>query len=324
MDSSLILPAAIAICVLLVAAALLMGEDETAGKRVSSVVKNNSVSSKRVKVDATGDRRKKMMSSLKELEEREKKLKKARLSLSAKIEQAGLTIDEKTFWLFSLGSGIFAIAVAVAMRQPIYIIPIAGAVAGLGLPRWVLGFLIVARQKKFIAEFAGSIEVIVRGVKSGLPLFECLKIIGREAQEPLAGEFRRVVDSMQMGMTLEQAMSKLYERVPTPEVSFFTIVLAIQQKAGGNLSEALGNLSTVLRARKMMREKVKALSSEAKASAGIIGSLPVVVCILVSVTSPDYMKLLFTDPTGHMMLMVGAGMMGSGILVMRKMINFDI
>ena len=325
MDNNLILPAAVAVFVVLVGLALVMGEDETAGKRVSSVVKNNSSLSKRVKTnDAQGDRRKKMMSSLKEMEEREKKLKKARLSLSAKIEQAGLNIDEKTFWLFSLGAGIFVAAVAFALHQPIFVIPLAAAVAGFGLPRWVIDFLIGMRQKKFIAEFAGSIEGIVRGVKSGLPLFECLKIIGREAQEPLAGEFRRVVDSMQMGMTLEQAMSKLYERVPTPEVSFFTIVLAIQQKAGGNLSEALNNLSTVLRARKMMREKVKAVSSEAKASAGIIGALPIVVCVLVSITSPDYMKLLFTDKTGHMMLMVGAGMMGSGVLVMRNMINFDI
>jgi tight adherence protein B len=116
----------------------------------------------------------------------------------------------------------------------------------------------------------------------------------------------------------------MYERMPLPEVSFFSIVLAIQQKAGGNLSEALQNLATVLRSRKMMREKIKALSSEAKASAAIIGALPIAVMILVSITSPTYMGLLFSDATGHMALMVGAGMMVMGILVMRNMINFEI
>ena len=208
--------------------------------------------------------------------------------------------------------------------QKIRIAARAAFAAGFGLPQWSLGFLCGMRQKRFTSEFANSIEVIVRGVKSGLPLNECLKIIGREAPEPLGGEFRRLVDQVSMGVPFDQALPKMYERMPLPEVSFFSIVLAIQQKAGGNLSEALQNLANVLRSRKMMREKIKALSSEAKASAMIIGSLPIIVMILVSLSSPSYMMLLFTDATGHMMLGVGACMMGAGIMVMRNMINFEI
>ena len=302
-----------------------MDNNESAEKRLSTISKSTSKTAlTRGKNDPVHDRRKKMMSHLKEMGDREKQLKKARVSIGAKIEQAGLTIDEKTFWLYSIGAGIFAGAVAILMHQPPYIAALVAVVTGYGLPRWVLGFLINRRQKKFIFEFANAIEIIVRGVKSGLPLNECLKIVGREVPEPVSGEFRSVVDSMQMGMTLEQALNRLYERMPTPEVSFFTIVLAIQQKAGGNLSEALNNLATVLRARRMMREKVKALSSEAKASAMIIGFLPIAVCVLVYLTTPAYMTLLFVDKTGHMMLMVAAGLMGTGVLVMRKMINFNI
>jgi tight adherence protein B len=140
----------------------------------------------------------------------------------------------------------------------------------------------------------------------------------------LGSEFRRLCDAMSMGVPLEQALTKMFERMPLPEVSFFAIVLSIQLKAGGNLSEALNNLSVVLRSRKLMREKINALSSEAKASAYIIGALPICVCVMVYVTSPDYMMLLFTDPTGHMNLLIGLTMMVIGILVMRHMINFDI
>jgi tight adherence protein B len=146
-----------------------------------------------------------------------------------------------------------------------------------GLPRWFLGFKIAGRQKKFISQFADAIDVIVRGVKSGLPLHECLKMIARESPQPLAGEFQVVCDAIAMGVDVPQALDRMYQRTPIQEVNFFNIVLNIQQKAGGNLSEALGNLSGVLRSRKLLREKIKAFSSEAKASAMIIGSLPIIV-----------------------------------------------
>lgn len=323
MDYSLILPLAFALGIFLIGFAFASEDKDITNTRVKEIASSKELAIKR-KIDPDNERRKKMMGNLKELEYKEKQMRKARLSLSSQIEQAGLNISDTTFWLMSLGAGLAAAAVVMILRAPLHFAGGAAVAAGLGLPRWILIILKKMRQGKFSEEFASAIEVIVRGVKSGLPLMECLKMIGREAGEPLAGEFRRVVDQTAMGVPLGQALEKFYERMPLPEVSFFTIVLAIQQKAGGNLSEALGNLSTVLRSRKLMREKVKALSSEAKASAGIIASLPVAVCIMVGITTPNYIKLLFTDPTGHFMLMIGAGMMASGIFVMRKMINFEM
>ncbi|MBU2419046.1 MAG: type II secretion system F family protein, partial [Alphaproteobacteria bacterium] len=166
------------------------------------------------------------------------------------------------------------------------------------------------------------VDVIVRGIKSGLPVHDCFKIIARESPAPLGGEFQTLVEGLGVGLTLQQALDKMYERMPTPELKFFAIVIGIQQKTGGNLAEALGNLSAVLRARKMMGEKIKALSSEATASAGIIGALPPAVMIMVSVTTPAYMAKLFTDPRGQFMLLVAVMMMALGVFVMKRMISF--
>jgi tight adherence protein B len=323
MDRSLVLPATIALAVVLFGVALANGGNETSDKRIEAVSKRKENNLRR-KSDPEADRRKKLIGGIKEIEAREKQLRRARLSMPSRLQQAGLSITPMTFYLISLGVGLVAGMITLFLGQPPMFAVGAAFAGGFGLPRWVLGFLVGRRQKKFIQEFAGAIEVIVRGVKSGLPLNECLKIIGREAPEPLSGEFRRLVDQLALGVPFDQALAKLFERMPLSEVSFFSIVLAIQQKAGGNLSEALQNLATVLRSRKLMREKVKALSSEAKASAMIIGALPIAVMILVGITSPDYIMLLFTDPTGHMGLMIGAGMMTMGILVMRNMINFDM
>jgi len=195
-------------------------------------------------------------------------------------------------------------------------------VAGGGLPLWVVGFLAKRRNGKFGMAFADAADIIVRGLRSGLPLHDCFKVIGKESPEPLAGEFRRLVENLSMGMTLEQGLERMYERMPTPELRFFCIVLNIQQKTGGNLGEALGNLSNVLRGRRMMREKIKALSMEAVSSAAVIGCLPPGVAALLSVVNPRYLQVMFTDPRGHMMLAGGAIVMTIGTLVMRKMINF--
>jgi tight adherence protein B len=167
-------------------------------------------------------------------------------------------------------------------------------------------------------------DVIVRGVKAGLPLNDCLRIIAAEAAEPVRSEFKHIVESQALGVTIADACARLPERVPVPEASFFAIVIAIQQKAGGNLSEALGNLSRVLRERKKMFGKIKAMSMEAKASAWIIGALPVIVMGLVYMSSPKYIMLLFIDPTGHLILAASAIWMAIGIFVMRRMINFDV
>jgi tight adherence protein B len=324
MDPATIIPIFIAAGVLLLGIALAGDGNQESQKRIKSLAQQKPTAAKRRGVDPDENRRKKVLVNLKDIEMRERQIRRARLSVAARIEQAGLTLEERNFWIISAVAGAVAgLGVIIAGQKPLFALG-AAVVIGLGLPRWVLGFLVKRRQKKFLTEFANAIDVIVRGVKSGLPLAECLKIIAREAPEPLSGEFRRICDAQSMGVPIDQCMTKLFERMPLPEVSFFTIVLSIQLKAGGNLSEALGNLSLILRSRKLMREKINALSSEAKASAMIIGALPIVVCGIVYVTSPNYMGLLFSDPTGHLGLGAGCLMMMAGILVMRQMINFDI
>ena len=169
--------------------------------------------------------------------------------------------------------------------------------------------------------------MIVRGIKAGLPLLDSLKLIATEAEEPIRSEFRSIIETHTIGIPIGEACLKLYEDMPLPEANFFAIVVSIQQRAGGNLSEALGNLSRVLRDRKKMKAKIKAkikaMSMEAKASATIIGALPIAVMLLVYITSPQYISLLWTEPLGRMMLLGSAIWMSIGIMVMRKMINFD-
>lgn len=264
-------------------------------------------------------RRKQIIKTLKEQDRRQKK---ASLTITARLRAAGLGENARLFWIISGAIGLTVGVLLLVLRQMPLIALGAAFGAGAGLPRWVVGMMAKARTKKFTEAFSDAIDIIVRGIKSGLPVHDCLKMIGTECPEPLAGEFRILTENVAMGMSMDQALERMYERMPTNELRFFTIVLSIQAKTGGNLAEALGNLSTVLRARKLMAEKVKALSAEAVASAFIIGSLPPAVATLISVTAPSYMAPLFTDPRGHIMLMGAAVWMSIGIFVMRKMINF--
>lgn len=257
-----------------------------------------------------------------QLQEADRADRKARMSLKARIRHAGLSLTVRTFWIISGGLGVTALLVALMFGLNILMGMGLALIFGLGLPRWVLSFMAKGRMKKFSSQFADAVDVIVRGIKSGLPVHDCFKIIGRESPSPLGPEFQKLVEGLGVGLTLSEALNKMYERMPTPELKFFSIVMAIQQKTGGNLAEALTNLSTVLRARRMMGEKIKALSSEATASAGIIGSLPPAVMILVTLTTPAYMMILFTDPRGQFMLLVAVAMMSLGIFVMKKMISF--
>src|SRR5262249_5732668 len=195
--------------------------------------------------------------------------------------------------------------------------------AAFGIPRWLLSFLKKRRHDKFLLHFPDAVDIIVRGIKAGLPLLDSMRVIVNDAPEPVRSEFRAIVETQAIGMPLGEACGRLYERIPLPEANFFGIVVAIQQKSGGNLSEALGNLSKVLRDRKKMKAKIRAMSMEAKASAAIIGSLPILVMLIVYITSPDYIELLWTTPVGRLLLAGSAVWMTMGILVMKKMINFD-
>ncbi len=270
---------------------------------------------------AQRSKRDQVETSLKEVEARNKE--KSKVPLGTRIAQAGLDWSEQKFLVISGILGLFALSLTVLFGGGL----LAGAglafAAGFGLPRWVLGFLKRRRENAFLLALPDAVDVVVRGIKAGLPLFDSLKVVAADAPEPLRSEFNAIIETQTIGMPLGEACARLYERMPLPEANFFGIVIAIQQKSGGNLSEALGNLSKVLRDRKKMKEKIQAMSMEAKASAGIIGSLPPIVMLLVYLSTPDYISLLWTHPTGRLMLAGCVVWMSCGILVMKKMINFD-
>ena len=300
-------------------------KEDTTARRIDMIQGTGRIESPRDAAADPAKRRKSIQETLKEVEQREKAKAKHSKSptLTLRMQQAGLRWSRRTFIIISLVTGLVFYVVAWLFNAPIYVAA-AVAVAGLlGLPRWVVNFLRKRRMNKFIDEFANAMDVIVRGVKAGLPLNDCVKIIASEAAEPVKSEFRIISETQALGLTLADAVGKLPERVPVPETNFFAIVVAIQQRAGGNLAEALNNLSRVLRERRKMKGRIQAMSMEAKASAAIIGALPLIVMGLVYLTSPNYIALLFTETLGNVILVCGASWMFIGIMVMRKMIHFD-
>ena len=266
-------------------------------------------------------RREQVEETLKELERRQKQAK--RPPLHVRIAQAGLDWSKQKFIVISVVLGLAA--TVVGLLGGLGLLPTLGFgfAAGFGAPQWYLSFRKKRREARFLNTFPDAVDVIVRGIKAGLPLLDCLKMIAVEAPEPVKSEFRAIIETQTIGLPIGEACAKLFERMPLPEANFFGIVISIQQKAGGNLSEALGNLSRVLRERKKMKAKIKAMSMEAKASASIIAALPFCVMMLVYLTSPQYISLLWTEPMGRMMLACCAVWMSIGVMVMKKMINFD-
>jgi tight adherence protein B len=298
---------------------LLSGEKQAENRRAS--VAKPEPAAKRQAERTQRSRREQVEGTLKDLEARRQK--ETKVPLSVRLTQAGLNWSTQKFMVMSavLGAVFFALAMFVGGG----LLGAAGLAfaGGFGLPRWALGFLKKRREKAFLKALPDAVDVIVRGIKAGLPLFESLKVVAADSPEPLRSEFMAIIETQAIGMPLGDACARLFDRMPVPEANFFGIVISIQQKSGGNLSEALGNLSKVLRDRKKMAEKIQAMSMEAKASAGIIGALPPIVMILVYLTTPQYISLLWTDPTGQLMLVACVVWMSIGIMVMKKMINFD-
>lgn len=288
-----------------------------AQKRQASFVGGSSERASSKVTDATR-RRRAISESLKEIEGKKK------FDLEEKLLQAGLEIPKETFYLASAACGGLLGGLAfIGAGDPI--IGLGALLAGgLGLPLWFLGFLRDRRIRKFVDEFPAAIDIIVRGVRAGLPVGDCFRVAAAETQEPVRGEFRRIIEGQAVGMTMAESVDRFAMRVPSSEASFFAIVINLQQKAGGNLSEALANLSGVLRDRKKMKAKVKAISSEAKASAGIIGALPFAVGGVVHLTSPGYMNVLFTTTMGNIVVAASLLWMAIGVFVMWKMINFEV
>ena len=297
----------------------LMSGQKKADNRRANIAKPEPAARQADKTQRT--RREQVEGSLKEVEARRQKDKK--VALGTRLTQAGLAWTPQKFMVVSgvLAAACFVLAMLIGGGL-LGAIGLAFA-AGFGLPRWMLSFLKKRREKNFLRALPDAVDVIVRGIKAGLPLFDSIKVVAADAPEPLKGEFLAIIETQAIGMPLGEACSRLFERMPVPEANFFGIVIAIQQKSGGNLSEALGNLSKVLRDRKKMAEKIQAMSMEAKASAGIIGALPPIVMLLVYLSTPDYISWLWTHPTGLLLLVGCVLWMSLGIVVMKKMINFD-
>lgn len=296
--------------------------EKTTEKRLSRIVGTAKVEDPQ---QAAAGRRRSIQDALKEFDAkqsaREKHTKTPPLAL--RLTQAGLDWNRKTYVIFSV---ILAVAAALLMfvisGKPVVALG-AGVIGFLGLPSWIVDRLRLRRQKAFLEELPNAVDLIVRGIRSGLPLGDCLRMVSSETKEPVKSEFRQIIEAQHLGMPVGDACMKLYERMPVQEANFFGIVIAIQQKAGGNLSEALGNLSKVLRDRKKMKAKIVAMSMEAKSSAAIIGSLPIIVSGLVYITSPNYIMLLFRTAAGNVIVVGGLIYMAIGIMVMKKMIDFD-
>lgn len=292
-----------------------------------SVADRRAAHAHQARQEDAASRRKNIASKLKQqravIDEKQKVASSAKAPLTVRLVRAGLGWNLRTFWMFSAMVGLFTVAGLMAAGAPAYAALAGGLAGAFGLPNWYVNMRAARRQKKFLEEYPNALDVIVRGMKAGLPLNDCMAIISREAAEPVRSEFKVVVEQQQLGMQLSQTVVKMYERMPLPEVNFLAIMLSIQGQSGGNLSEPLGNLSKVVRDRKRMKAKIQAMSMEAKSSAAIIASLPLIVVALIYITTPDYITLLFTERLGNILLAACAVLMLSGVLVMRKMINFD-
>ncbi|MDV3251907.1 type II secretion system F family protein [Devosia sp. BK] len=270
----------------------------------------------------TRDARRKTVQSALKAQSDELNAKK-RLTVSDMIFQAGMTITPAAFIRNSVIFGVVLFLILLITQVPYYFAAIFAVAGGYLLPRIYVMRKRKQYQNKFLDELPNAVEAIVRGVKTGLPLNDSMRVVAKDTKEPVKSEFQRVLDQQAFGFSMTEAVQVLLQRVPLPEVNFFVVVISVQQQAGGNLSEALGNLARVLRNRKKMKQKVAAMSSEAKASAGIIGSLPIVVAIMVSVVSPQYLSPLITTPLGQIWLGAAAIMMCLGVFVMNRMVQFE-
>jgi tight adherence protein B len=332
LESALLSPAIVQIAVITLSALAFGGAvyvtvmpflsgERKASQRVATVAQGQGRSRVRLSAQPLQIRRKQVQDTIKDIEAKEKA--RRRISLRTRLVRAGVSISPRTYYIANVICGFVGFLVVLLTGSSLIVSVLAAIGIGIGLPRFVLSRMTKKRQAKFLGEFANSIDIIVRGIKSGLPLADCLQIIATEAPEPIKGEFNDLVEQQRVGVPLSRAFERMYERIPLQEVNFFAIVIAIQAQTGGNLAEALSNLSQVLRDRFRLQMKVRTFSAEAKASAMIIAALPIGVMLLMFFAAPDYISLLWTEKIGKILLMGCGTWMLLGVLVMRKMIAFD-
>jgi len=294
--------------------------ERKASKRVGNVAQGHRTVRKRA-AQSLQIRKQQVKDTIKDIEAKQKRQKW--VPLRTRLTRAGVTMKPRAYYILSFLAGVAGgFIVLVTGSSPIVSL-LAAFACGFGLPRLILARMTKRRQAKFLLEFANAIDIIVRGIKSGLAFSDCMQIIAAESPEPVRSEFASLIEQQKVGVQLAEAFERMYERMPLQEVKFFAIVIAIQNQIGGNLAEVLSNLAQVLRDRYRLQAKVKAFSAEAKASAIILGALPPCIIGAIFLTSPDYILILWHNKLGNLMLIFSAIWMVIGIFVMRKMINFD-
>jgi tight adherence protein B len=245
-------------------------------------------------------------------------------ALRARLAASGMGWSVGRYGLVSLFIGMCVAAVILLRGLSMPAALLVGAAAGIGLPHTLVGSRIRQRQARFNALFPDAISLMVRGLKAGLPFADTVLVVGREVADPLGEEFRRMSDQIKLGQKIEDAMWLVARRLDLPEFNFLIVTLSVQRETGGNLAATLENLEEMLRKRQQMKLKVKAMSSEAKASAGIMGALPFVMATLLFFVSHDYIMQLFTTHKGQFMLMIGGGLLATGVFIMSRMVRFRI
>ncbi|PZO74170.1 MAG: pilus assembly protein TadB [Sphingomonas taxi] len=246
------------------------------------------------------------------------------VQLAKRLAMTGKTWTVGQYGLATAGITL-VVALLMALRGlPILLALFVGLFIGVGLPHFVVSKTIARRIGKFTAKFPDAIDLLVRGLRSGLPISETIGVVGQEVDGPVGEEFRAVSDKMKIGRTMDAALQETADRLGTPEFQFFVITIAIQRETGGNLAETLANLSNVLRLRGQMKLKIKAMSSESKASAYIIGALPFIVFAMIWVINGTYMQNFFIDERLMAIGMGGMVWMAIGAFIMSKMISFEI
>jgi tight adherence protein B len=244
--------------------------------------------------------------------------------LRLRLTRAGLEISFGGYFLICAIVGVATMIAGVVFGLPVAAAALLGVFIGLGLPHKVVSSKFASRQMRFITYFPDAIDLMVRGVKAGVPITEAIKAASEEIPDPVGIELKRIIDGIRVGRKMSDLLEEASKRLDLADFNFFAIALSIQAETGGNLAETLNNLAEVLRGRRQLKRKIKALSSEAKASAYIIGSLPFIMCLLIYLVNEAYIVGLFTDPRGQVMIGGSLLMIGMGALVMKKMINFDI
>lgn len=267
-------------------------------------------------------RRRQLQEMLNELNAENKTQARKRESLAVRLRRAGLNISASQFYMFAAASGVVTALLVLVFTGSLLVSGAAMFVGGIGIPLWLLNYLRRKREEKFLQHLPDAIDVLVRSLRAGLPMNDAMKMIAQEIPEPVGPEFAEIVEGQRVGIPLDQGFQRMYERMPLPEVNFLSIVVSLQSKTGGNLSEALDNLSKVLRDRQNMKLKVKTLSQEAKVSAAIIGAIPILIFAILSLLNPQFIAPLIETKVGNLIMLAGIVWMSLGVLIMRKMINF--